>query len=169
LFGQTDSIHVNVINRYISRTDSLIDDPNFSNGIYNFLEEGEISREIMTIRKVGHTNKVDTLRNKITGGWSKSNYHKGDTLFKVEYHDNLQKNLYLTFYYMSNKLVYGKLEYQEDGIGQTFYEREEFYGDSSLLLVNETKMDLKDDYKKRAAYSLRKRGQEYFEDFKKQN
>lgn len=134
------------------------------------LEEGKISKEVLTTKIVGHKNKIDTIRTKIWGGWSKSNYqnHNADTLFKVEYHDNLQRNFYLTFYYKDNILLYGKVEYQEDGIGQTFYQREEVYSDTLTLLVKETKKHLEDDYKRRAEYSLYKRGQVYFEDFKKQ-
>ncbi len=169
-FGQTDSHKINFIRTYIKQVDSLIDNPNKPYFIDNFLEEGKISKEIVTTKVVGHKNKIDTLRKKIWGGWSKSNYqnHKADTLFKIEYHDNLQKNFYLTFYYKDNKLIYGKVEYQEDGIGSTFYQREEFFEDNTILLVNETGRTLEDDYKRRVEYSLYKRGQEYFEEFRKQ-
>jgi hypothetical protein len=171
LFGQVDSIRKFYITNYTSRIDSLINKDDKQMTIVKSIAEGQISQETLTTQITGHHNKIDTIRNKIYGGWSKSIYQntKGDTVYKIVYHDNLQKNFYFIFYYEGNLLLLSKLEYQENGIGQTFYKKEEYYLNGQIIYSFETQGKIEEVYKSRADVNLYLKGIEYYKEFLKGN
>jgi hypothetical protein len=78
-------------------------------------------------------------------------------VYRVKYHDNLIKNLYLNFYYQNNQPVYAKIEYQQNGIGQTFYFKEEFYENGMVLFSNESKNKIDEIYQQRVNFNLIKK------------
>jgi len=167
--AQQDSSIKSQVSNYISYIDSLINIDDRQNSIIRSIAEGQISQEVVTTQIAGHHNKVDTIRNKISGGWSKNTYQniKGDTAYKIEYHDNLRKNFYLIFFYKDNQLVYSKLEYQENGVGQTFYRKEEYYLNGQLAYSAETPNPIDEVYKRRTDINLHLKGIEYYNEFLK--
>ena len=169
LFAQVDSISVSATNAYIKHIDSLANNVDRQKYITRAIAEGTITQETATTSIVGHDNRIDTTRKTITGGWGKYTIEniQGDTAYRIHYHDNLQKNFYLTFYYKDNMLVYSKLEYQENGIGQTFYKKEEYYKNGEIVFTYETKDKIDDTYKRRADINLYKQGNDYFQAFLK--
>ncbi len=108
LFAQTDSYSILSINNFIRKTDSLIEKDNNQKFIVIGIAEGEIYKKPLATEIIGDTNRIDPVRSKISGAWSAYSYEnpKHDTLYKIEYHDNLEKDFYLTFYYENNKLVF---------------------------------------------------------------
>ncbi len=168
LFGQADRFEELSIDNYTRCVDSVINQDK-QVLITRSIAEGQISQETATTKIVGHDNKVDTIRNKTYGGWGKYSYanSNGDTVYKIEYHDNLQKNFYLIFYYRNNLLVYSKLDYQENGIGQTFYKKEEYYKNDKVIFAVETKDKIDETYKRRADINLYAKGYDYYKDFLK--
>lgn len=171
LSAQTDNHSVSSINTYIKHIDSLAEHDRKQEFVIRAIAEGPASQEIVTTSPSKRKNGIDTIRKKISGGWGKYTIQNpiGDSVYRIHYHDNLQKNYYLTFYYKNNQLVYSKLDYQENGIGQTFYMREEYYKNDSILHRIETKEEIVDPYKKRAGINLYSKGNEYFREFLKEN
>ncbi|RZM30337.1 MAG: hypothetical protein EOO88_01220 [Pedobacter sp.] len=109
------------IDQYCDQIDSLIAMDAPDGGIVRSLIEGTISET--TVDSSHNTSAVRTITR--TGGFSTTTYSntKGDTLFKIAYHDNLDSNLYMTFYYRVNKVVYAKIDYTGSDAGSFIYSR----------------------------------------------
>ena len=167
LFAQVDSGSVSATNAYVRHIDSLAEDDQRQKLVRESISEGPITTAIVTTAIVGGQKKVDTILEK--GGWSKYTIHNmhDDTVYRIEYHDNIKKNFYLIFYYKNNLLVYSKLDYQEDGIGQTFYKKEEYYDGKKIIYVYETKAKIDDNFKDRIDINLYNRGNDYCHEFLK--
>ncbi len=167
LFAQVDTITISKIDAYTKYIDSLSANDERQNFVIQHKAEGRISEETVSTSIVGHSNKIDTTRKTKNGGFGKYTIHnvKGDTVYKILYHDNIDKNFYESFYYKDNNLVYSKIDYQENGIGQTFYYREEYYKDNKILFVNESPKSIETGFRQRVTFDLRKKGNDYFEKF----
>ncbi|MEO7046629.1 MAG: hypothetical protein ABI091_15095, partial [Ferruginibacter sp.] len=129
LLAQTDKDAIANIQTYTKYIDSISDNDDSTILISKSIAEGTITQEIVSTSKIGHCNKIDTIRTTKKGGFGQYTIQNktGDTVYRILYHDNINKNFYETYYYKNNQLVFAKIDYQEDGIGQTFYFREEYY------------------------------------------
>ena len=167
LFAQVDTARVSKIKTFTNYVDSLSENDERQDFVIKSISEGKISREIISTSQTGHRNKTDTIRNIKNGGFGKYTIQnlKGDTVYKILYHDNLDKNFYESYYYKNNKLVYSKIDYQEDGIGQTFYYREEYYNGKEVLFTTESLKIISLFYRERVSFDLRKKGNDYFDKF----
>ena len=162
-----DTIAVRKIIAFTKYIDSLSENDDSQKFIVKSISEGKITQEIVNTSIVGHDNKIDTTRKTKTGGFGKLTIEniKGDTLYKILYHDNIEKNFYETYYYKDNKLVYSKIDFQENGVGQTFFYKEEFYKDSRIILSNESSKSIDTVFRQRVNFDLRKKGYEYYAEF----
>ena len=167
LLAQVDTDAVSKIKAFTKYIDSLSDNDKGQKFVVKSVAEGRIIQEIVSTSIVGHNNKVDTIRKTKNGGFGKYTTQniKGDTVYKILYHDNIDKNFYETYYYKENKLIYSKIDFQEDGIGHTFYYREEYYKDNEILFVNESPKSIDEAFRQRVTFDLRKKGNDYFEKF----
>ncbi|MEO6738480.1 MAG: hypothetical protein ABIM97_19150 [Ginsengibacter sp.] len=167
LHAQTDKDAIANIHAYTKYIDSLSDNDDRQTLISKSIAEGTITQESVSTSKVGHSNKIDTIRTTKNGGFGRYTIQNktSDTVYKILYHDNINKNFYETYYYKDNQLVFAKIDYQEDGIGQTFYYREEYYQDDKMLASNESKKSIDGPFKERVAFDLRKKGIEYLNKF----
>jgi hypothetical protein len=167
LLAQVDTVSILKIKAYTKYIDSLADNDEGQFFVIKSIKEGEIKQEIVSTSIIGHNNQIDTIRKTRNGGFGKYTTEnlKGDTVYKIVYHDNIDKNFYESYYYKDNKLIYSKIDYQEDGIGQTFYYREEYYKDNEILFVNESPKSIDTVYRQRVTFDLRKKGGNYFEKF----
>ncbi len=84
LFAQHENNSVKVIKKYIRSIDSLIENDHNRKYIITHIEEGDISAEIVKTT-VGENDKVDTVKEKLVGGWSKYTFQnkKADTVYKI--------------------------------------------------------------------------------------
>jgi hypothetical protein len=167
LFAQVDTAEISKIEAYTKYIDSLSDNDERQNLVIKQIAEGEITQETVSTSIVGHNNKIDTTRKTKNDGFGKYTTRniKGDTVYKILYHDNIDNNFYQSYYYKDNNLVYSKIDYQEDGIGQTFYYREEYYKDNEILFVNESPKSIDTVFRQRVTFDLRKKGKDYFDEF----
>jgi len=167
LLAQVDTVTVSKIKAITKYIDSLSDNDEGQRFVIKSIAEGRITQEIVSTSIVGHSNKIDTIRKTKNGGFGKYTTEniKGDTVYKILYHDNIDKNFYESYYYKDNKLIYSKIDYQEDGIRQTFYYREEYYKDNEILFVNKSSNLIDTVYRQRVTFDLRKKGNDYFEKF----
>ena len=171
LRAQVDTFAVSKIKVFTKYIDSLSDNDDRQKFVVKSIAEGKIIQEIVSTSIVGRNNKVDTIRKTKNSGFGKYTTQniKGDTVYKILYHDNIDKNFYETYYFKDNMLVYSKIDYQEDGVGQTFYYREEYYKDNVLLMVNESSRTIDKVFRQRVTFDLRKKGNDYFEKFQAEN
>jgi hypothetical protein len=156
LFAQPEQDAVSKIRHYLNYIDSLADNDNMQKKVIQGIEEGVITLEsVSKSSKKNNQKKIKALQ----GGWGQYTLanSKGDTVYRVKYHDNLIKNLYLNFYYQNNQPVYAKIEYQQNGIGQTFYFKEEFYENGMVLFSNESKNKIDEIYQQRVNFNLIKK------------
>ncbi len=167
LLAQVDTNAVAKIKAFTKYIDSLSDNDEGQKFVIKSISEGRITQELVSTSIVGHNNKVDTIRKIKNGGFGKYTTQnvKGDTVYKILYHDNIDKNFYESYYYKNNKLVYSKIDYQEDGIGKTFYYREEYYKDNEILFVKESSKSIDSVFRQRVTFNSRLKGNEYFEIF----
>jgi hypothetical protein len=162
-----DSLTIRKIKSFTNYIDSLSENDENQNFLIKSIEEGNINQEIVTTSIVGHTNKTETVRETRKGGFGKYTLEniKGDSLYKILYHDNIDKNYYETYYYNDNKLVYSKIDYKEDSLEQTFYYKEEFYKDSLIILYTESRELIDSKYRRRVSFNLREKGETYLLEF----
>lgn len=100
------------IDHYVSSTDS---NKNFRVGI----REGE---------------RIPKHRfQKSKGGFESRRYSYNGSVRKIIYHDNFNKNTYITLYYEQDKLVLGAVRLEENGQGDTIYHYEYYFSNDSLL------------------------------------
>ncbi len=163
-----DSTEIAKIKTFIKYIDSLSEKDETQEFVIKSIAEGKITQETTTLANTGQHNKADTTFNVKNGGFGKYTTEnlKGDTVYKILYHDNIDKNYYEMFYYKDNNLVYSRIEYQNDGIGQTFYYREEYYKDNDTLMINESTEPIDNAYRQRVTFDLRKKGTDYLNQFK---
>ena len=167
-----DTIEVRRIIAFTKYIDSLSENDDSQKFVVKSISEGTITQEIVKTSIAGHGNKNDTIRKTKTGGFGKYTIENinGDTVYKILYHDNIDKNFYETHYYKDNKLVYSKIDYQEDGVGQTFYYKEEFYKNDRIVLTKESTKSIDTIFRQRVSFDLRKKGEDLLTEFKtKQN
>ena len=165
--GRPETLAVEKIKEFTKYIDSLSENDEFQELVTISIAEGDITQERITTSITGHGNKIDTIRKTKFGGFGKytTQNKKRDTVYKIHYHDNIDKNFYETYYYKDNKLVCSQIEYKEDGGEHTFYFREEFYVDNKVLLINESKKPSEAVHRQRITFDQRKKGYEYFEIF----
>ena len=156
LFAQGDSAVVSEIRTYITHIDSLhkLDHPqNF--GYMTSIADGIIKRDDVTIGGFG----IYTLSNA-----------KGDTALRIEYHDNVDINIYKIYYYKTDKLIYATVELQDGRRNmKSIYRKEEFYNDGAIVFTTMQKDKRANRYFDKINFSMYEDGLKYLSDFKQQN
>lgn len=150
--AQTDSLLVHQIRLYVNRIDSISNlDYTQDKGFMKSVADGIIKRN-----------------NEIVGGYgiyTLSNL-KGDTVYRIQYHDNLDMNTYKTYYFNENKVVYATLELKnKESLATTFFKKEEFYKDEKVILKNPEKNPKR--YIDISEFSLLEDAKKLFADFTK--
>ncbi|AEV96724.1 hypothetical protein A4D02_35170 [Niastella koreensis] len=167
-FAQRDSSFITGIKGYVSSIDSLIRaKPGF---IAESIAEGPINSQL-TFERSG---RIDS--SSFSGGFDiyTDKNRKGDTLYRINYNDNLLLYRVETYYYRSNQLVCAILilEDWEHGARKTVYKREEYYQNQngSIHQANKIITDVLDDkYRWRVDISLPEKGHEYLKQFLDKN
>ena len=121
--AQRDSSFITEVRGYVSNMDSLIlAEPNF---IVRSIAEGPIKSTI-TVNTSGYIDSSN-----YSGGFSiyTAQNRKGDTLYRINYNDNLLMYRVENYYYRSNQLVCATLTLEdwEHGPKQIVYKKEEYY------------------------------------------
>lgn len=150
--AQVDSgTYVKEIRGYIQQTDSLIEIRK-GKTLMESISEGPISaRHDDKTFKGGYTlHTIETFR--------------GDSVFRMIHHDNLDKNRTETFYLRNNKLVFASIELQ-DNPNTSLYRREEYYlpGKDKPVVSVLVKDELPEEGLWRVEYSLHKKFMETLE------
>lgn len=142
-FCQIDSVKILHFQTYTMYVDQL--EYEFKNQVKSniciggSIEEGSIS----TIPNVKDSNSLIKVKKGGFGKYTLKNcrYGKNDTIYKILYHDNVDKNLYKIFYYENNCLVASQIRLENDNSrSEIIYSNTEYYDDSSIIYYN-TKID----------------------------
>ena len=95
---------------------------------------------------------------------------KGDTVFRIEYHDNLYINIYKTYYFKFDKLIYATLELQDGSANMKCnYRKVEFYNNDNILWTATNKEKSADKYFDKTNFLLQQDGLKFLADFKRNN
>lgn len=163
-FAQRDSSFITEIKGYVGYIDSLI------KAKPNFIVESIAEGPIYSTTTVNGSGYVDSIQS--SGGFDiyTDKNRKGDTLYRINYNDNLLLYRIETYYYRSNQLVCATLvlEDWEHGPRKTVYKKEEYYQNQngSIHQANKIIIDFLDDkYRWRADFSLSEKGLEYLKQF----
>jgi hypothetical protein len=151
-FSQHDTTAVAQIKIYTHYLDS-VSEVDF--GYNTHVEDGTIIRDNVVIAGYG----VYTLSNLANV-----------TAFRIEYHDNLEVNLYKTFYYKSNLLLFAKMELKDvKGNSRVLYSREEYYKDGKLIFAQTNDTKASKAYVHRLPLPLWEEGNKFLNEFRKAN
>jgi hypothetical protein len=162
--GQVLESYIAEVNVYTSRVDSLATHHETT------LAEGTISRQISRVIYNGAKGKNDTIvKSEIVGGFSKETLIVGDTILRILYHDNVDKNIYETFYFKNNQLICSKVRLEADGIGNVLYNGIEYYRAGILVYKKSPPTKAKKKYRARVAFSWLETGTEYYREFRQQH
>ena len=157
LIAQGDSSIISDARVYSKYIDSVsrLDYPQGS-GFMTSIADGIIKRDEITIGGFG----VYTLSNA-----------KGDTALRIEYHDNIDVNIYKVYYYKLNILIYATVELKENrGEMKRIYWKEEVYNADGIVTgtINE-KTKKANRYFEKTNFSLYADGIKFLKDFKDNN
>lgn len=115
-----------------------------------------------------------TIENKKhKGGWGADEYvdKAFNSVKKIQYHDNLNGNIYISYYYLENKIIYikGRIENYDSKI--TSQTEQYFQNDSLICIINKgaikrepTRLNNTNLLEK--GYALLKDANDYIEDYK---
>ena len=156
VFAQVDSTFILETKIYAKYLDSInkLDHPqNF--GFMTSIADGIIKRNRIVVGGFG----VYTLSNS-----------KGDTALRIEYHDNLDINIYKTYYFKSDKLIYATLELQDGKESmKSIYRKEELYNNDIIVWTTTDKEKSAEKYFDKTNFLLYQDGLKFLVDFKKDN
>jgi hypothetical protein len=166
-FGQTSSVEIEKIKNFIARIDSLIDDD--SPQIGKEIADGLIKKEVVVIKTVSGR----TIRSKPTftrHGFSKTTYYKrdykkADTVYKINYHDNLDNNYNESFYYDNNKLVAAIVSINGNKNTPVLFSKTEYYKDDKLVFNSIYNPSNGNGYSKRIPSSFFEKGVDTLKEF----
>jgi hypothetical protein len=172
--GQFVKSYIVEVNFYTSRIDSLATQHDFSEIRRNIdlemtLAEGTISQQTTKVIYNGTKGKNDTIvKSEIIGGFSKKTLTIGDTILRILYHDNVDKNIYETFYFKNNQLICSKVRLEDNGIGNVLYNGIEYYRAGILMYTKSPPTKAKKKYRARIAFSWWQTGTESYQEFRRQ-
>lgn len=145
--AQEDSVYVKEIRTYTRYIDSLFENDSRQRKVIQSVSEGKTS----VTRAINGNEETQSY----SGGFSRYVIEntKGDTVYRINVNDNIEKYLVQTFYYKSNKPVFASIQLQDLENGKkVIYQREEFYRDGKLISSTSTS-DLDEKYKWRIDFS----------------
>jgi len=148
--GQTVDNSIGNIKTYVKTTDSLTKTRYVSS-----MSEGSIK----STKKRGREGR----------GFSRTTVTSvdSDTVYLIRQHDNLEKNLTQSYYFKSDKLVFCRIEVQDDdNVNATLFRQEEYYKDDKVILSTVDKNELKKKYKRRTDFDHMANGYYYLKDYK---
>ncbi len=155
-YAQVDTLFISETKNYVKYIDSI-----------NKLDH---------VQEIGFTTSVADgiikTNGEVVGGfgiYTLSN-SKGDTAFRIEYHDNLNINIYKTYYFRFDKLIYATLELQDGKANiKSVYRKEEIYNDNKVIWTTTNQEKSADKFFEKTNFSLFEDGLKFLADFKKDN
>ena len=136
--------------KYLDSVDKLDHPQNF--GFMTSVADGIIKRDNIVVGGFG----VYTLSNA-----------KGDTALRIEYHDNLDINIYKTYYYKDNNLIYAVVELQDGRNNmKVLYHKEELYDADQTIWTKITQDKKANKYIDKINFSMHNDGLKFLNDFK---
>ena len=156
LFAQVDTSIVLETKIYAKQLDSLDKLPHPQDfGFMTSIADGIIKKDDIVVGGFG----VYTLSNA-----------KGDTALRIEYHDNLDINIYKTYYFKNNKLIFAIVELQDgrDNM-KSIYHKEEIYAESKIIWTITQKEKKANIFFDKTNFALYDDGLKFLADFMKEN
>jgi hypothetical protein len=155
--SQTAINSIEDIKTYVNKIDSLSHIKTFS--------ENNKAQLILTISD----GQIKNKKRRLKGGFSNEEITDSDmdTLYLFRRHDNLQMNLYESYYYKSDKLVFSKIELKGDNDSNaTLFLKQVYYKDDKVIFSTIDQDKLEKQYKWRIDFDPLTSGYFYLKDFK---
>lgn len=155
VLSQTTDNTINDIVVYVNKVDSLCS-----------------LKTLTTTDKLIATISEGTIENKkrgLKGGFSNETITNPnmDTIYLIKHTDNLDKYLIETYYFKNDKLVFSKIELQdEENEKMILFLRKDYYKDDKSVSTTFDKKESKKKYKWRTDFDPRTNGYFYYKDFK---
>jgi hypothetical protein len=159
IYCQDTDYSIENIKAYVKMIDSL-------SGVKTYLKIG-MAEQMKLVLSISE-GTVKNPKRGLKGGFSKTTITGADdTVYSIQYHDNLKKNLYQSYYFKSGKLVFSRIELQnDDGQNATLFFQEEFYADDKIILSTIDINKLIKKYEWRTDFSPQVHGYAYLKEFK---
>lgn len=150
------------IKAYIKYVDELEDIDN--KHVTRSISEGSITRVNALVSK---EQPQDTVWQKASGAFSLQTIHniQADTVYRIQYHDNIDDNFYKIYYYKNNQLVAARISVVINMSGPTLYFKEEHYKDGRITYVSPVTDKLGTDNKGRVYFSIYEDGNDALKKF----
>ncbi|MDR3712850.1 MAG: hypothetical protein P4L51_08545 [Puia sp.] len=158
--AQFDTSYVKNADDYIAEIDSLEHAEKLTTGI----SEGSITTTTMKVVYDTAESKNDTswLPN-VIGGFSLKYTYQNDTVLKLLYHDNTDKNIYETYYFRNKQLICAKVRLEANGIGTILYHGVQYYKNAKIVCAQFPPSEAPKEYRGRVLFSWRDAGTKYYE------
>ena len=156
VFAQVETPSISETRNYVKYLDSINKlDHVQDNGFMTSVADGIIKTDGEVVGGFG----IYTLSNS-----------KGDTAFRIEYHDNLNINIYKTYYFKFDKLIYATLELQDEKENmKSVYWKEEVYNNNNIVWTITNKDNSAEKYFDKTIFLLYQDGLKFLADFNKAN
>lgn len=103
------------------------------------------------------------------GGFSRTTVTSpgSDTVYLIQQHDNIHKNLIQSYYFKSDTLIFCRIRVQDDNdLNETLFLQEKYYNNDKVILSIVSKNKLKKKYKWRIDFNHLSNGYYYLAEFK---
>jgi len=158
---QNTSHSIENIKAYVKMVDSLS-----SIKTYLKIDKEEQVKLVLSLSE----GTIEDKKRRLKGGFSVVTITNSDsdTVYSIQKHDNLEKNLYQSYYFQSDKLVFSRIELKnDDDKNDTLFLQEEYYADNKMILSVIDKSKLKKKYKWRTDIDHVASAYYYLMEFKK--
>ena len=89
----------------------------------------------------------------------------GKELYKIDYHDNHDKNFYETYYYQNNKLIAAIVTLKDETDHNVLFYKEEYYDNGLMIAMDKTSSVITGKNAKRIAIPMPERANYYLNTF----
>ena len=123
---------------------------------------------MMTFFNAKQSKNDTTLNSTELGGFSIEYSYQGDTVFEISYHDNVDNNIYETYYFQNKQLICSKVEVGGYGLGAPLYRGAEYYRNGKIVYSINPASEAPKEFHDRVGSSWWEKGNEYYEQVKKE-
>jgi hypothetical protein len=159
--AQFDTSYIKNADSYIAEIDSLEHAGKLITGV----SEGSITTTTTKVVYDTAKSKNDTtwLPNE-TGGFSLEYTYRGDTVLKLLYHDNTDKNIYETYYFRNKQLICAKVRLEANGVGTILYQGIQYYKNAKIVYAESPPSESPKEYRGRVLFSWWDSGNKYYQE-----
>jgi hypothetical protein len=162
-------VYIRGVRAYVEMVDTLQDFPLENPRTAMGISEGPITNMQIQTSMKGGKKITDTSFQMIGGHETEFLYsYKGDTLFPIIYSDNVPKNIYATYYYRNDTLIYGQVRLEDNTSNfKMLYQGAEYYRNGKICYSERPPINLPDELQGQLHFNWYQKGIEYLHQYQK--